>query len=369
MRRISLARKNLFQDRRRSALAIAGVSAAFVLVLVLDGIFAGAMGQVTGYIRNSPADVFVAQRDVATMHMTSSALPPTVVTDVRAVDGVAWAEGLHYTTTNVDANGNSLLTYVFGYDTSTGRGGPRNLAAGEPPTEGQALVDTVAADELDVDVGDTVTILGQPFTISGLSTEGTYIANTTVFITGDDFATLRGPTFAYVLAGANDGVSPTALRQQIADALPSTNVLTRDQFAREEASVVRSMAADVMAIMTAIGFLIALALIGLILFTATLSKQREYGVLKALGAGPWRLATVVLTQAAWTVALALAVATLASIAIGNFVEALTPNLAVDIQPATVLRTTVTAGAIAAVAALLPIRRIARVDPATAFRTA
>ena len=124
-----------------------------------------------------------------------------------------------------------------------------------------------------------------------------------------------------------------------------------------------------MAIMTAIGFLIALALIGLILFTATLSKQREYGVLKALGAGPWRLASVVLTQAAWTVALALTVATLASIAIGNFVEALTPNLAVDIQPATVLRTSVTATAIAAVAALLPIRRIAHVDPATAFRTA
>lgn len=74
--RVPLARKNLFQDRRRALLAVGGVAASLVLVLVLDGVFAGAMQQVNAYMRNSPADVFVAQRDVRTMHMTQSALPP-----------------------------------------------------------------------------------------------------------------------------------------------------------------------------------------------------------------------------------------------------------------------------------------------------
>ena len=46
MRRISLARKNLFQDRRRASLAVTGVAASLLLVLVLEGIFAGAMQQV-----------------------------------------------------------------------------------------------------------------------------------------------------------------------------------------------------------------------------------------------------------------------------------------------------------------------------------
>ena len=369
MRRVSLARKNLFQDRRRSSLSIIGVSAAFVLVLVLDGIFAGAMRQVTAYIRSSPADVFVAQRDVTTMHMTASALDPTVLDAVARIDGVAWAEGLRYTTSTVDTGSNSLLTYVFGYDTTTGRGGPRRLAEGDPPASGQVLVDSVAADELGVGVGDTVTILGRSFTISGLSTNGTYIANTTVFITGTDFAALRGPTYSYILVGADDRVAPAALQQRISEALPATSVMTRAEFARQEANVVRSMAADVMAIMSAIGFLIALALIALTLFTATLARQREYGVVKALGAGRGRLARVVLAQAAWTVGLALGLATILSVAIGAAIEALTPNLAVDIQPATVLRTSVTAIVVAAAASLLPLRRVARVDPATAFRMA
>jgi putative ABC transport system permease protein len=367
MRRVSLARKNLFEDRRRAALAVLGIGAAFVLVLVLDGIFAGAMNQVTAYIRNSPADVFVAQRDVKTMHMSASALPPATLDKVRAVDGVSWAEGLRYTTSTVDVGSDSLLTYVLGYDITTGRGGPRRITRGQPPSGGQALVDNVAADELGVTIGDSVTILGRPFIISGLSTDGTYIANTTVFITADDFAALRGPTYAYILVGARAGTPAGVVEQRLADVLPQTTVMSRDEFAREEANVVRSMAADIMAIMSIIGFLIALALIGLTLFTATITKQREYGVLKALGARTRRLVAVVLAQAAWTVAFALALAVALAVAIGTALGALTPNLEVDIGLTSVLRTSVAALVVGSLAALLPLRRVTRVDPATAFR--
>ena len=160
MRGVPLARQNLLQDRRRAALAAVGIGAAFVLVLVLDGIFAGAMNQVTAYIRSSPADVFVAQRDVKTMHMTASALPPETLDEVRAVEGVAWAEGLRYTTSTVDAGTDSLLTYVLGYDTTTGRGGPRRLTRGRAPGFGEALVDDDAADELGVTVDSAARAVG-----------------------------------------------------------------------------------------------------------------------------------------------------------------------------------------------------------------
>ena len=367
MRRIPLARRNLFQDRRRAMLAIFGVGAAFVLVLILDGIFAGAMNQVTAYIRHSPADVFVAQRNVKTMHMTASALPPSTIEDVRAVDGVAWAEGLRFTTSTVNAGKASLLTYVLGYNTSSTRGGPRRIADGQAPGPGQTLVDSTAADELGVTVGDAVTILGRRFVISGLSTGGTNIVNTTVFITADDFAELRGSTYAYILVGARADTPPNVLAERLAREVPQTTVMDRDEFAHQEANVVRSMAADVMAIMTAIGFLIALALIGLTLFTSTISKQREYGILKALGANTRHLAAIVVAQAAWTIALAVVVAVALSVAIGGAIGALTPNFEVDIQISSVLRTCASALVIGSLSALLPLRRVTRVDPATAFR--
>lgn len=365
--RVSLARKNLFQDRRRAVLAVFGVGASLVLVLVLDGIFAGAMRQVNAYMRSSPADVFVAQQDVRTMHMSQSALPPETVDAVRAVDGVAWAEGLRYTNSIVDTGAGQRISYVLGYDVTTGRGGPRRLASGGPPATGEVVVDETAAGELGIAIGDTVTVMGQPFRVSGTSTEGTNIVNTTVFIRTEDFARLHGDSIAYVLVGASRGVAPDALAERLAAALPDTTVQTRAEFARQEANVVRDMAADAMKIITVIGFLIALAVIGLTLFTATLAKLREYGVVKALGAGSGRLATTVIAQAAWSVTIGLAVAVVVSIVLGAAIGALTPNVTVLIQAGSVLRTGAGALVVGALAALLPLRRVARVDPATAFR--
>ncbi len=368
--RVPLARKNLFQDRRRAVLAVGGVAASLVLVLVLDGVSAGAMHQVNAYMRNSPADVFVAQQDVRTMHMTQSALPPETVDRVAAVEGVVWAEGLRYTTSILEAEaGGQLTTYVLGYDTTTGRGGPRRLAAGQAPGPGEALVDAAAADELGIGVGDAVSILGSPVTwrVSGLSTDGTNIVNTTVYVRTEDFAALRGDSVAYVLVGAEPGIDPTTLADRIATALPDTTVQTRAEFARQEANVVQDMAADVMKIVTVIGFIIALAVTGLTLFTATLAKLREYGILKALGAGTPRLVAAVTTQAAWSVALALAVAVAVSMLLGAAIGAATPNVRVTIEAGSVLRTGATALVVGALASMVPLRRVLRVDPATAFR--
>jgi putative ABC transport system permease protein len=365
--RVSLARRNLFQDRRRALLAISGVAASLVLVLVLDGIFAGAMRQVTAYMRDSPADVFVSQRDVRTMHMSASVIPPDTVDAVRAVDGVAWAEALRYTTSIVDTGEASQLTYVFGYDVATGRAGPHRLAAGRAPRSGEALVDDVVADELGVRVGDTVTILGAPFRVSGLSTNGTNIVNTTTYITTGDFARLRGDSIAYVLAGADDSVTPDQLAARLDDALGGVTVQTTAEFARQEGGLVRDMAADIMQIMTVIGFVIALAVTGLTLFAATLAKLREYGVVKALGASRTRLAAIVLAQAAWSITVALVIAVGFATVLGAALGSLTPNIQVALETSSIVRTAAGALIVGGLSSLLPLRRVVGVDPATAFR--
>src|SRR5690606_707499 len=205
------------------------------------------------------------------------------------------------------------------------------------PGPGEVLVDDTAAKELGIEVGDTVSILGSPvpMLVSGLSTDGTNIVNTTVYVRTEDFAALRGDSVASVLAGAQPRVSPDTLAQRIAEALPDTTAQTRAEFARQEANVVRDMAADVMKIVTVIGFVIALAVTGLTLFTATLAKLREYGILKALGAGTPRLALTVAAQAAWSVTLALALAVAASMLLGAAIGAATPNVEVAIQAASV----------------------------------
>jgi putative ABC transport system permease protein len=368
--RVPVARRALFQDRRRAALAAGGVAAALLLVLLLQGIFDGAMRQVTAYLRSSPADVIVSQQDVRTMHMSVSALDPATVDAVAEVDGVAWAEGILYTTTFLTGpNERQQLSYVIGYDVRTGRAGPRKITDGRPPRRGEVLLERVAADRLAVGVGDTIRVFGDPFRVAGLFHGGTTIVNSMAFMPTADFAARRGESIAYVFAGAERGVSSGELARRITDSVPAVTVQTRSGFAAEEAGLVRDMSADLMQIMSVVALLIGLAVIGLTLFTLTLSKLREHAVLKAMGSRTRRLLAIVLAQAAWSVALAVTLATALAVAIGALVGRVNPSITIAIEPRSVVRVGVAAAVIGAIGAVIPLRRVATVDPASAFRRA
>jgi putative ABC transport system permease protein len=367
MRAVPLARRNLFQDRRRAMLAVSGVAVALLLVLILDGVFAGALRQVTAYLRSLPADVIVSQRGVRTMHMSASALPETTARDARRVRGVAWAEAIRFTTATVRGPAGRQLSYVIGYDPSTKRGGPRRIVDGRAPRPGQALIDEVAADQFGVSIGGKVEMLGKTFIVSGVFSGGTSITNTVAFIDTRDFAAIRGPTVSYVLIGAEPGVDPDTLTRRLTTRLAGTTAQTRDEFVDHEGRIVRDMSADVMQIMSVIAFLIALAVVALTLFTATLSKLREYAVIKALGASSWRLTRTVLAQATWSTALALGLAVVLAFAVAAAVAALSPNVRLAIEAASVERVAIAALVVGGLGALLPLGRIARLDPATAFR--
>jgi len=294
--RVPLARRNLFQDRRRVLLSTGGVAVALLLVLVLGGIFAGAMRQLTSYLDHTQADLIVSQGGVTTMHMSASVLRPDIAERAREVPGVAWAEPIRYTTGMVSSPAGRSASYVLGYDPAARHTGPSRLVTGRAPARGEAVLDRQAADQLAVAVGQQVRILGRPFRLVGLSAGGTNIANTTVFIATGDFARLRGPTQAYVLVGARQGVDLGALRARLEGIPPGNTVQTREQFADSERRLVADMSADLLRIMSGIGFAIALAVIALSLFNVTVAKTREYGVVKALGASPGRLAATVAAQ-------------------------------------------------------------------------
>lgn len=368
-RTVPLARRNLFQDRRRAALAIGGVGVSLVLVLVLQGIFAGAMQQVTRYIDRLPADVVVSQGGVSTMHMSTSALPPDTVEAVAAQPGVAWAEAIRFATGVITGpNGARTLSYVVGFDTATNRSGPHHLTAGKLPDHGEGVLDRLGADQLGVTVGDEITVGGTAVRIAGLSQGGTSITNTTLFVRFDDMAAVQPDAVSYVFVAATSGTSPGVLRDRLAEELPDATVQTRRQFSHSEARIVSDMSADVMRIMNVVGLGIALAVIGLALFTLTLAKLRDYGVVKAIGARPRRLLGIIAAQAAWTVAVSLALAISLTAAAGAVVARVQPSVEILLVPGQVARTGLAALLVAALGAVLPLRRVLAIDPASAFRS-
>jgi putative ABC transport system permease protein len=193
----------------------------------------------------------------------------------------------------------------------------------------------------------------------------TILSNTFAFVRYGDLArsTARPSTASFVLVGARADAAAAvrAIRATGLEAFPKAD------FSEQEARIVADMSTELMQIMTFAAFLIGLAVTALTLYTATLSRLREVGVMKALGAGQGRLMRDVASQAAWTMGGALAIAVILVYGLARLVEGATSNVTMLVQPSSIVRAVLGAALLGLLGAAAPLVKVARVDPATVFR--
>jgi putative ABC transport system permease protein len=103
--------------------------------------------------------------------------------------------------------------------------------------------------------------------------------------------------------------------------------------------------------------------VALTVYTATLDRRSEYGVLKAVGAHNGHLYGTVLAQALYSVALGFVVALAFTLLLSIVVPDLGPNLALWVSGASLLKVGILSLVIAGLAAILSIKQIAGIDPA------
>lgn len=365
-----LARRNLLRSRARLLVSIGGVALALTLVLALDAIFEGVSRQMTSYIDRSGADVWVAQSGVRNLHMVASWMPASAPDDVATIDGVVDAEPILYTTDSMSAGEERGWAYVMGLTPDASMGGPWAVVEGSgKPEAGEAVIDRRFAQRAGVGIGDPVTLLGRDFRIAGL-TEGTAsLINSVAFVTFDDFAARRGgdPAVSFVLVRAAEGAAPESVARAIESNVDGVTAQSTRAFAASEKQLSLDMSGDVVSIMNIIGFVVGLAVVALTVYVATLALRREYGSLKGFGAPNGYLYRVVLTQAGLSVVLGFIAGVLIAAALSAIVPRTGVNLELAISGASLVKVAFVAAVIAALAAILPIRQIAGLDPAVVAR--
>ena len=367
---VRIALRNLFQNKVRLAIAVGGVALALMLILALDAVVGGMEAKLTAYIDYSGADIFVAQSGVRNMHMAASALPLSVKSQVQAVPGVATVTPVLYLTNVVVSGENRHLAYVIGLPPEAVAGGPWRIVAGEAlPGPRGAIIDRGVAEQSGIGLGDTVEILGEEFTVTGLSDGTANLTNSVAFITRADFARLRGggATVSYLLIKVIPGQSPEIVAQRIEALVHDVTGQTRQEFAAQERKVINDMSTDVITIMNMVGVLIGMAVMALTIYTATLARRAEYGVLKALGARNRELYGVVLAQALISVGIGFLLGVGFTLALAAIVPRTGLNLALQMRVPALVNVGITAVIIAAISAILPIRQISGLDPAAVFR--
>ncbi len=365
-----LAFHNLFQSKARLLISVGGVALALLLILSLDAIMTGIEHQVTAYIDNSGADIWVSQENVRNMHMAYSALPASVTSRVKSLPGVASATPILYLTGYFEVGKERDAAYIIGLPKEVEAGGPWRILEGkEIPDSKEIIIDRSIAKRAGVGIGDPAKVLGEEFAIVGLSDGTAAITASVAFVSKKDWSRLQANADAvsFVLAKVKPGRSPATIAAEIETQVPKVTAQTRQVFASQERQVVKDMSTDLVTIMNTVGFMIGLAVMALTVYTATLSRRAEYGVLKALGARNGHLYRTVLGQAFISVSLGLALGIVFTLLLVIVVPRTGLPIAMEISGESLVKVSGVSIVIASLSALLPIRQIAGLDPAMVFR--
>lgn len=365
---VSIARKSLFADKLRFAIAVGGVALSVMLILVLNGFYVGMNRQITAYLDNSGADLIVAQKGIRNFLGTRSKVPSWREPLIRRIPGVTAVVPVISSYAVLELSERKEFALLVGFDPAKG-GGPWRMREGRAsPKDEEVVLDSAMADQYGLGLGDTVDILGEDFLVAGISSGASSWMTGTLFITSDDAARLLAsgsdPAFFLVKVGDPDRVE--AVRRAItgASGLAATR---RDRVSANDVSLYAQVFNTPMRFMVAVAFAIGVMLVALTIYTATVERAREYGVLKAVGIRNGRLYAVVFQQALIASAAGFVVGVALSLAARLAIERLAPQFLISIEGPHVAALFVVALAMSILSSWVPVRTVARIDPAVAFR--
>jgi putative ABC transport system permease protein len=365
MSRVPIARRNLVADRRRLVASVTGVGLAIMLILLLDGMWAGIKAQTRLYTDNAGADLYVLQPGMRDLD-EGGVLPMSTVEDVEAVPGVTWAEPVRGTYVILELHHTKLALYLVGTDPGA-RGGAWSIRDGRNvESDDEIVVDSVLAGRHGVDVGDRIVLMGTSFRVVGLSADTSGFMTSYVFVTRGATDKLFGAdnTTSYLLVGTSD-IAATQDRLRGA----GFNVLTADQIAVNAEEAASGIFSGPLRLMVIVAFAAGTLIIALTAYTAVVERRREYGIVKALGARHGRVVAMAGAQTFVLAFLGLLAGGLLFFAGRAVIVTARPQFEILLTSGGVVRAVGAALVMAGLAAIVPAQRLARLDPATAYREA
>lgn len=367
---VPLALRTLLYDRLRFLIAVGGVAFAILLMLVLRGILDGTVAKSTAYIDHVGADIFVSQQGVEHFALATSVVPAEVEAAARATDGVAAAHGIITVPLVAEIGGHEAAVRLVGFEPGSTLGGPWSLAEGSAAVGADGVVvDVTLARSEGIEVGDTVALAGRTFAVVGLSRDTNALAGKVVFVAREVAARIVGleRAYSFVLVEVDAGADVDAVSERLQEALTDANVMTRSELSGNERELLSALFVTPVNVMAAIGLLVGVMVVGLTIYTMASERLRDFGVLKAIGASNRYVYGVIVRLGLLVGLLGFAVGLGAGYVVKPLVEYLVPDLGIHYRPVFVLAVLAMAAGMSLLSAVLPVYRIAGVDPKEVFK--
>ena len=382
----AIALKMLFGDRGKFFGMVVGLTFAALIMTQQPGIFLGLMTRTYASIEDVPiADIWVMDPGVQYLE-ESKPMRDTDLIRVRGVTGVAWAVPIYKNIINARLpDGSTKAINLTGLDDATLIGGPLRMLEGKLGDLRRAdaiIVDREAAEEhlhyLGPDgrerplaVGDEIEVNDRRAVVVGIgesSRDFVLVPKAfTTYLRALSYAPPQRRQLTYILVKARDGIEPAALTRLI-EARTDLRALTRREFQRETLRYwLENTGIPInFGISVTLGFLVGAAIAGQSFFNFVRENLTHYAVLKAMGLRAGVLVRMVLVQAFVVGGIGYGIGVGISALFGTLMAETV--LAFYMPPELLLFSSVGVLVIAALAALLGIRQVLRLDPAVVFRS-
>lgn len=368
---MKLALREMWRRPARFVTATIILSLIALLLMFLGGLLDGLVRNSTGAVRAQRGDVIVFSSDSKDSFLRST-IDAELRSRIEAVPGVDRTGGIGIIQLGARVPGKGVRdladTALFGYEVA-----PRGVPDTVPPL-GQAYADSTLKAS-DVDVGMTI-LLGPrrtPITVIGFVDDTNYLGQSSLWASpatwrqvvseNRSVEALADGTFQSLLVAGDGSLSASKLSSAIDAATSGTTRTLSIDAAANAIPGVKEQTGTFNQIL-GVTVVIALAVVGMFFALLTVERTGLYGVLKALGAGNARLFGGVMAQAVLVALMASAIAAV----LGFIADMAIPpgTVPFELGVARVILSTVLMAFAAVIGCVFSLKRVLRVDPASAI---
>ncbi|MEX0682880.1 MAG: FtsX-like permease family protein [Dehalococcoidia bacterium] len=375
-----LARKNLFSERTSLVISVGGVALSVFLISLLLALFRGWSEKVGGFVEDSPVDVWIGTVGTNDFLTAASIIP---LDDAESLDeipavsewGAVIVRPLSANAVEISDNGDrgsdtKVDLHLIGYDPATGIGGPIKVIDGkETPGPDEVIIDKAVRTRYGVGIGDIIDAGGKDWSIVGISDGGDFVGSQTVFVALDqaqDALQMVGLT-TFIAMRLEPNIDPVAFARSVEEEQPGTKAFTRAEFAEATREQVLGDVLPILTIILVLAFIVGLAVAGLTIYTATIEKSREFGILKAVGFKNNYLYRLVFEQSLVTGALGFVIGLGLTLVFGPFAAKLVPQFVTFVRWQDVIAVFFATLVMTLIAGYVPVRRLSAIDPTSVFK--
>jgi putative ABC transport system permease protein len=189
------------------------------------------------------------------------------------------------------------------------------------------------------------------------------------FISAADFAALFGVpgSVNFYLVSLEAGATPATVEGILEQQVDGSNVAPTGEFAQSASKKGTGDFLPIIRVIMSISFIVGLAVLSLVIYTATIERSREYAIMKVIGASPLSLYRIVLSQSVFIAILGFGLGVALAFVFNRVAGNAVPQFVTYIRPIDIGYVLGATAIMTFVASVLPLHRIARVEPASVFR--